>query len=63
MFAIEPIDDDQALTNDVVAKLKLVGKDLNEYSRETVQMFYRDAVAAAYSIDTGTAPARVGTMR
>ena len=51
------------VTNDVIAKLKLVGKDLNEYSRETVQMFYRDAVAAVYSIDTGTAPARVGTMR
>ena len=31
---------------------QLVGKDLLEYSRETVQMFHRDAVAAAFSIDT-----------
>ncbi len=37
-------------TNDVLAKLALVGKDLDEYSLETVQMFYRDATAAGYSI-------------
>lgn len=40
-------------TNDMIAKLSLVGKDLVEYSRETVQMFYRDATASAFSIDTG----------
>jgi transaldolase len=40
------------VTNDVIGKLQLVGKDLLEYSRETVQMFYRDAVAAAFTIDT-----------
>ena len=28
-------------TNDMIAKLKLVGKDLDEYSLETVQMFHR----------------------
>jgi transaldolase len=39
-------------TNDMIAKLGLVGKDLVEYSRETVQMFYRDALASAFSIDT-----------
>jgi transaldolase len=39
-------------TNDMIAKLSLAGKDLTEYSRETVQMFYRDAAAAAYSIET-----------
>lgn len=38
-------------TSDVLAKLGLVGKDLTEYSRETVQMFYRDATAAGYEID------------
>ena len=32
------------VTNDMIAKLSLVGKDLVEYSRETVQMFYRDAL-------------------
>lgn len=39
-------------TNDMIAKLQLAGKDLAEYSRETVQMFYKDATASAYSIDT-----------
>jgi transaldolase len=37
-------------TNDLIAKLSLTGKDLIDYSRETVQMFYKDATAAAYSI-------------
>ncbi len=37
-------------TNDMIAKLALAGKDLIEYSRETVQMFYKDATAAAYAI-------------
>jgi transaldolase len=37
-------------TNDVIDKLRLVGKDLLEYSRETVQMFHRDAVAAGFTI-------------
>jgi transaldolase len=40
------------VTNDVLAKLGLVGKDLDQYSLETVEMFYRDAVAAGYSIVT-----------
>jgi len=38
-------------TNDLIAKLKLAGKDLTAYSRETVEMFHKDATAAAYSID------------
>ncbi|MFO1098091.1 MAG: transaldolase [Xanthobacteraceae bacterium] len=38
------------VTNDVLAKLALVGKDLDEYSCETVQMFYRDASASGYTI-------------
>jgi len=37
-------------TNDILAKLKLVGKDLDEYSLDTVKMFYRDAQAAGYSL-------------
>lgn len=40
------------VTNDLLAKLALVGKDLDEYSLETVKMFYRDASAAGYSIRT-----------
>ena len=38
------------VTHDVLAKLGLVGKDLNQYSLETVEGFYRDAQAAGYSI-------------
>lgn len=38
------------MTPDMLAKLKSVGKDLAEFSRETVEMFYRDAQAAAYTI-------------
>jgi transaldolase len=42
------------VTNDVIAKLALVGKDLAAYSRETVQMFYRDASASQFSIATAS---------
>ncbi|OJX75933.1 transaldolase [Magnetospirillum sp. 64-120] len=38
---------------DVLGKLGLVGKNLDEFSLETVKMFYSDATAAAYSISTG----------
>jgi transaldolase len=38
--------------NEFLTKLDLVDKDLAEYSRETVQLFYRDATAAAYQIKT-----------
>lgn len=38
-------------TNDILKKLSLVGKDLERYSLETVEMFYKDAKAAGYSID------------
>jgi len=38
------------VTKDVLAKLKLIGKPLEEYSLETVEMFRRDAVAASYTI-------------
>jgi transaldolase len=38
------------VTGDVIKKLGLVSKDLDVYSRETVTMFYTDAVKAGYSI-------------
>jgi transaldolase len=38
------------VTNDVLAKLSLVGKDLDEYSLDTVKMFRTDASAAGYVI-------------
>ncbi len=37
-------------TNDILKKLSLVGKDLDAYSLETVEMFYKDAQAAGFSI-------------
>ncbi len=42
------------VSHDVLAKLNLIGKDNTEYSLETVQMFYQDATAAGYTIDTST---------
>jgi len=38
------------VTHDVLKKLSLVGKDLDEYSLETVQMFHDDAEAAGYDL-------------
>ena len=37
-------------TNDILAKLSLVGKNLDGYSLETVKMFYQDAKASGFSI-------------
>jgi transaldolase len=37
-------------TNDILAKLRLVGKDLHAYSLETVKMFRDDAVKAGYTL-------------
>jgi transaldolase len=39
-------------TTDILKKLPLVGKDLHEFSQETVQMFRRDAVKSGYSLAT-----------
>jgi transaldolase len=38
------------VTHDLLKKLDLLGKDLLQYSLETVQMFHRDAVAAGFSL-------------
>ena len=38
------------ITNDVLKKVPLVGKDLTQLSLETVQMFYNDAKGAGYKI-------------
>jgi transaldolase len=37
-------------TPDILRKLDLVGKDLHEYSLETVRMFYEDAQKAGYHL-------------
>jgi transaldolase len=40
------------VTHDVLSKLPLVGKDLAEYSLETVKMFHQDALSAGFRIVT-----------
>jgi transaldolase len=37
-------------TNDVLSKLPLIGKDLDEFSLDTVKMFRQDAMTAGYTI-------------
>src|SRR6516164_746914 len=52
------------VSHELLAKLSLIGKDLDEYSLETVQMFYRDAVASGFEIaEAGTASADAGASR
>ena len=38
------------VTNDILQKLALVGKDLHEYSLDTVKMFHRDAAASGFAL-------------
>lgn len=38
------------VTNDVLQKLSLLGKDLDEYSLETVRMFYEDGRRSGFSL-------------
>jgi transaldolase len=38
------------VTNDILKKLSLVGKDLGDYSLDTVKMFHDDATAAGFRI-------------
>jgi transaldolase len=38
------------VTNDLLAKLDLMGKDLAEYSLDTVKMFHRDASASGFRL-------------
>ena len=38
------------VTHDLLAKLHLLGRDLDEFSLDTVQMFHRDASAAGFTL-------------
>ena len=38
------------VTHDILKKLSLVGKDLDEYSLDTVKMFRNDALKAGYQL-------------
>ena len=40
------------VTHDLLKKLPLIGRDLTEYSLETVKMFFEDASAAGFTLDT-----------
>ncbi|HLW76096.1 MAG TPA: transaldolase [Bryobacteraceae bacterium] len=39
------------VTNDILAKLELLGKDLTAYSLDTVKMFHRDAAASGFTLE------------
>lgn len=43
------------VNNEILKKLPLVGKDLDEFSLETVKMFHQDAALAGYSLRPGKA--------
>jgi transaldolase len=38
------------VTNDILEKLSIVGYDLNEYSLDTVKMFYNDAQSSGFTL-------------
>jgi transaldolase len=38
------------MTQDLIAKLDVLGKDLETFSLETVQMFHRDAASAGFRL-------------
>ena len=43
------------VTNDILKKLSLIGKDHTQYSLETVQMFRNDALSAGFTLSTEVA--------
>lgn len=45
------------VTSDIIKKLSMVGKDLHEFSLETVKMFRDDAVKAGFTLETEMAEA------
>ena len=44
------------VTHDILAKLDLVGKDLDQFSLDTVKMFHGDASEAGFTIDVSKSP-------
>ena len=38
------------MTHDLLKKLESLGKNLDQFSLETVQMFRRDAIAAGFTL-------------
>jgi transaldolase len=50
-------------TADVLKKLSLIGKDLHEFSKETVEMFRRDALKSGYSLPIAKPAVAAATRR
>jgi transaldolase len=46
------------VTHDLLEKLDTLGRDLDQFSLDTVQMFFRDGQAAGYTLDGAKAPSR-----
>lgn len=44
------------VTNDLIKKMSLFGKDLDEFSLDTVKMFYNDAMSAGYALEVRKTP-------
>jgi transaldolase len=51
------------VTSDVLKKLSLVGKDLHEYSLETVRMFHDDAAQSKFKLECAPEERPVGSLR
>ena len=42
------------VTDEILKRLSNLGRELDEYSLDTVRMFYRDAQAAGYTLEHET---------
>jgi transaldolase len=51
------------VTNEILRKVDLIGKDLQEFSLDTVKMFYSDGVKSGYTLDPPAAVASSGNNR
>ena len=51
------------VTNDILQKLGLIGKDLDEFSLETVKMFYGDAAKSGYTLTPVVAAATTASQK
>jgi transaldolase len=50
------------VTSDVLKKIPLIGKDLHDYSLETVQMFHNDAAHSGYKLEIAPDERPVGSL-
>ncbi len=50
------------VTSDVLKKVNLIGKDLHEYSLETVRMFHDDAARSEYTLEVTAEERAVGSL-